>query len=226
MTSRLKVFSLALASAVFAGHAYAADLVEADPVPPTPVEAYETLTWAGFYAGAQLGYGNADGDLTALGVTASGDLDGVVAGGFAGYNWQVDNIVFGIEGDLNYVDFERSGVLGAGTTGGAEIDYIGTIGPRLGFVVDRALIYGEGGFAFAEYGLRNTTGLGTFSTDDTANGWFVGGGVDYALTDNVFVGAEYNFVSLDGDTATLGGTPVTIGDIDTHVFKARVGFKF
>lgn len=225
MTSQLKALTLALAGAVFAGHALAADLVDPDPVPPTPQEAFETFSWAGFYAGAQIGYGSADGDLNALGVATSGDLDGIVAGGLVGYNWQFDNVVFGVEADLNYVDFERNGPL-AGGTGGAEFDYLGTIGPRLGIVVDRALIYAEGGYAFAEYGLQNTTGLGSFSTDDTANGWFVGGGIDYALTDTVFVGAEYNFVSLDGDTATLGGTPITLGDVDAHVFKARVGFKF
>ncbi len=73
---------------LMAAPAVAADMPrKAAPAPmyaPLPV-----MTWAGFYAGVNAGYG-----------WASGGLDGFVGGGQLGYNWQSGNLVFGIEGDF------------------------------------------------------------------------------------------------------------------------------
>lgn len=225
MNSRLKILSAGLAATLFAGTALAADVIEPDPTPPPPEVAYENFTWGGFYVGGQLGYGTADTSVSAGGVSASGDADGFLVGGFAGYNWQFDNIVVGIEGDLSYADLDASSNI-AGVTGDADVDYVGTIGPRLGYAIDRTLLYVEGGYAFANIGADLTTVDGRFDDDSNASGYFVGAGVDYAFTDNIFLGAEYNYADFGSETLNFGGTDVNVGDTDAHIFKGRVGFKF
>ncbi|MDT9105928.1 outer membrane beta-barrel protein, partial [Escherichia coli] len=68
---------------------------------PAPVAELPVASWAGAYAGVNLGYGFS-------GRTRLEDQDtrinknGFVGGAFAGYNWQQDNFVYGVEGDLGY----------------------------------------------------------------------------------------------------------------------------
>lgn len=207
------------------GPVLAADVIDSDPTPPTPQEAYESFTWSGFYVGGQLGYGTADTNLSTAAASAGGDIDGFLGGGFAGYNWQFDSIVVGIEGDLSYAGIDNS-ITTPGIVGSAGIDYIGTIGPRIGYAFDRTLFYVEGGYAFANKTADLTTGGATFSDDSNASGYFVGVGADYAFTDTIFVGAEYNYAEFDSETLNLGGTSTTIGDTDAHIFKGRIGVKF
>jgi len=225
MNSRLTIISAAFAATLMSGAAMAADIIEPDPAPPPPEVAYENFTWGGFYAGGQLGYGTADTSVSGAGVAASGDADGFLIGAFAGYNWQYDSIVLGVEGDLSYADLDASSTIN-GITGNSDVDYVGTIGPRLGYALDRTLLYVEGGYAFANIGADATTLAGRFDDDSNASGYFAGVGVDYAFTDNVFAGAEYNYADFGSETLNFGGTPVTIGDTEAHIFKARVGYKF
>lgn len=98
--------------------------------PPTVVAAYN---WTGFYIGGNLGYswGRASSvetftDATSGAVLSSSadrfDMNGVIGGGQAGYNWQADRWLFGVETDL-----QGSGQKGntpfscAGGTAGATV---------------------------------------------------------------------------------------------------------
>src|SRR5262245_42749208 len=61
------------------------------PYPGSPPAYLERPSiWQGLYAGAHLGWGS------------SGSLDGVVGGGQVGYNWQVNQIVYGLEADASF----------------------------------------------------------------------------------------------------------------------------
>ena len=61
--------------------------------------------WSGFYVGAQVGAGAnvsdflCDGDCDAFVLDAS--LNNILAGGYVGYNYQIDRFVVGVEGDLS-----------------------------------------------------------------------------------------------------------------------------
>lgn len=147
---------------------------------PLPV-----FSWAGFYAGGNLGYGlgqsNSDTSLTGLGLgrfafTHSDplNLDGVLGGAQIGYNWQVSpNWVTGLEADWqgsdvsaiqNYSDAYSGaghllGVVATGTgntTYDASISWFGTARGRVGYVWDQLLIYGTGGLAYGEVRVGGT----------------------------------------------------------------------
>src|SRR6266581_9798781 len=93
---------IATASIVaFTQIASAADLPIRAPVYQAPIIA-PIYNWTGFYAGLNIGgsWGHQDGALvdTVFGdiVTSSPHLDGVIGGGQIGYNWQVNQWVFGL----------------------------------------------------------------------------------------------------------------------------------
>jgi len=140
---------------VFAHTALAADLgVRAAAPPPAPIAV--APTWTGFYAGVNGGWGWTDfhTSQTPFGATAIADIggsfsnrssiDGGVAGGQLGYNWQAGNWVFGVEGDFDGASISgaQTGVFpsllgGPGATNGFEvygnINWLASIRGRLGY---------------------------------------------------------------------------------------------
>src|SRR5579863_4242984 len=87
------------------GTAFAADLPseKGPPVyaPPPPPPAF---TWTGVYIGGQVGYGWGSSGVydqtAALPLTNYSD-SGIVGGAHIGYNYQISQVVFGLEGDVN-----------------------------------------------------------------------------------------------------------------------------
>jgi outer membrane immunogenic protein len=246
-----------LSSVAFLGltaGALAADLPSR--VAPVPMAAIPVFTWTGFYVGVNAGYGwgnNSDDVLfvapgTVVGApTASGTIafsdsrrDGFVGGGQIGYNYQFGSVVVGVEADIQWADLGNGGV-GVVTSGafpvgfvpavrGNGLDWFGTVRGRLGFAFDRALIYATGGFAYGGGG--NNNGI---NNDDTSTGWALGGGVEYAFTNNLTFGIEGLWVNLDRNRddviGFVGATPVVATGIDNNdndffVARAKVNFKF
>ncbi len=162
--------------------------------PPAPI-----FTWTGFYLGVEGGgdfrqYKDGFGGYTV-------DKDAGLIGGVLGYNWQVSNFILGLEGDA-------AGVLGgnkAFTPNGVAIynnsfnsNYAAAIRGRVGIpVFDRALLYVAGGVAFGDTKTGfSTTGIAAQSYTTSRTGWTIGGGVDYAFTDNWIGRIEYRYVDL------------------------------
>lgn len=191
--------------------AYAADAVEQIPSAPVAVETMPTFTWSGPYIGAHTGYGWGDGDLQGFG---SENFDGWRLGAFAGYNWQFSSgFVAGIEGDVNY-DWSD-----AGYGGGVSVDngFSGSVRGRVGYALDRTLIYAAGGWTATNVDL-NAPGA---DDDDTLNGWTIGAGVDHAFTDNIFGRLEYRY--NDYGSGNLSGADF---DFNQHIIQVGIGVKF
>lgn len=196
----------------FATAAMAADLPAYEPAPAVaaPVPSF---SWTGAYVGVQAGY--AWGDTNLGGVKPKG----YVVGGYAGYNFQLDNspVVVGVETDFNYADIDdRSG--GAKSSS----DWTGATRGRVGYAFDHFLVYGAGGVAYADREVR-VAGVGKDSK--TAIGWTAGGGLEYAATDNVLVRAEYRYTDLGSDKFKFGGA-TTKSDYTEHRVLAGVAYKF
>lgn len=182
-------------------------------------------------------------------------------GGQIGYNFQfVNNFVLGAEADLQFLGFDDDMSAAVSTTGfpavgftparrGTEgIDWFGTVRLRAGYALDRTLIYATGGLAYGSgdatrYESTNTNRV-FLDDSDVSFGWTLGAGVEYAWTDNLIVGLEGLYVSLDRDTdlTNFAGTyqPGGVGpifpvaaagdssddDIEFGVVRARLNYKF
>jgi len=241
MLKHTAIIGLALVGAVSA--ASAADLPRAMPMkaPPPPVPLF---TWNGFYIGANVGgkWAFIDDTVTSGGtsVTFSDDRNSSwIAGGQLGYNWQAPGSpwVFGIEGDIDAQDFHRDRVIGAaigpfiaGDTFSFESKWQASLRGRIGYAIDRTLLYATGGAAFTQVkGTATLVGLGTATDDRTRTGATVGGGLEYAFTNNVSLGIEGRYTWYGDETfnTTIGGIPVnhTIS-LNTAEVMGKLNFRF
>ncbi len=120
--------------------------------------------------------------------------DGFVIGGQIGYNWQWNYWLLGLEGDASFVDNSDDNFFV-----GAEQNFLASIRGRLGFAVDRFLVYGTGGAAWAGFDVDFVDPV--FNDDEiTTFGWVAGGGIEYAFTDNVTFGVEFLHYEFDDES--------------------------
>jgi outer membrane immunogenic protein len=209
---------------IAAGAASAADLPsrKGPVVAPVYVPAF---TWTGFYVGANAGYGF--GNMDSVGVNAFGDLDGFVGGGQIGYNYQIGQIVLGVEADFQGADLKAgSSFAGLGIVGEGKTEWFGTVRGRVGFAYDRFLPYITGGLAYGNVKTTLAPGVtinGLNSDDNTHTGWTLGAGVEYAFTNNIVAGVEYLYVDL-GDKKVFNGAD-KVGT-DFSLVRARLSYKF
>ncbi|MFC3694763.1 outer membrane protein [Chenggangzhangella methanolivorans] len=180
----------ALALAVPA--AQAADLPAYEPAPAV-VAPVPSFSWSGPYIGAQVGHGWQR--------AVNQKSNGWMLGGFLGYNYQFDAspVVVGVETDFNWSDQDGRKAARGGTTR-TNSDWNGATRARVGYAWDRVLVYGAAGLAYADREVKRSPGG---KDSKTATGWTVGGGVDVAVTDNVFVRGEYRYTDYGKDTFRL-----------------------
>jgi outer membrane immunogenic protein len=216
--------------------ARAADMTVAPrPAPSTYIPAQ--FFWTGFYMGAGLG----DGWGTAPFVdplftgTATPSINGLLVTAVAGINYQFSSVVVGVEGDF-------TGAFVKGTAVDAPLDSLQTkvfwtasITGRLGWAIDRLLIYGKGGVAF-DYDRDTVTIPNGASVMGTANhvGWTVGGGAEYAITEHWTARLEYDYFKFASKAFSFSGPAAvpafampggTVG-ITLNEIKGIMAYKF
>ena len=216
--------------------ALAADL----PYAKAPVVATPVYDWSGYYVGVFGGgglgnhnYNNANGFAGFANFTVNYASTGAVGGGEAGYNWQTGNYLFGVEADGFW-----SGIKGndasqqLGVIDQSNLRWGGTLRARGGVTVDRLLLFFTGGWAFGDI-LHTSTAAG-FPVDQFTNhqsGLTAGGGIAYAITNNVIGKIEYRYYDLGrynrtGNPLTPNGQlPYTV-DNTYSVVTLGVDFKF
>jgi outer membrane immunogenic protein len=215
--------------------------------PASVITAAPVFTWTGFYAGVQAGYAWGEDETDPLfdGIpgfstsVTSYDVEGFVGGGHAGFNYQIGSIVLGVEGDVEAaaVDGDRRWnnevIPGVSATAKSEIKVQGSLRGRVGFALDRMLVYGTAGFAFATieniYTSSNGASTITETFDDTKWGWTGGAGVEYAITNSLTARVEYRYTQLEDyrNASTL----IAVGraaeqEPDFHTVRAGVSYRF
>ena len=213
------------------GYALAADLPPAAPPPRAPATYVPTIApvynWGGFYIGANGGY--SFGSSTWTPGTSSFNVNGAVAGGTVGANFQTGSVVFGIEGDWDWSNITGSTTAGTaapclGTTCTTADSWLATLRGRVGYAVDRVLIFGTAGGAFGD--IKASIPAGTTTTNKA--GWTAGGGLEFAITDNITAKGEYLFVDLTNGSCTVGACGAASPSVKfyTSVIRAGLNFKF
>ncbi|OCW55842.1 outer membrane protein [Hoeflea olei] len=209
-TRKLALLAAAL-TLPLAGPVLAADaIMEQPPEPPVAEVLPQTFVWAGGYVG---GYGEYKwGKFDVL----PGDADGFGGGLYGGYNWQSDNIVYGLEADIGY---SGADVTSAGFTGEQGVN--GSLRARLGLDVNPFLLYATGGIAATNAELSSLAG----SDKNTHLGWTVGAGAEAFVTDTITTRLEYRYTDYGSEDYNIGGTNVSTG-FDDHSVRLGIGMKF
>jgi outer membrane immunogenic protein len=217
--------------------------------------------YIGLHAGGGWGRGSVIGDPLPSPVTYGFvqqnipvNGSGGVAGGQVGYNWQVSPaFLLGVEADASWSGIRGTGAVGPiqsippgavyvpGSIASASrnIDWLGTVRGRVGYTSGRFLGYATGGIAWA--GVKDAadeaflTGVNNpGSSSSTKTGWVVGGGLEYAVTNNWILRGEYLHYDLTGDSFIGARVPVlpTFGVLYTYdrtrldVVRVGIDYKF
>jgi outer membrane immunogenic protein len=213
-------------------------------------------SWTGFYIGANVGgaWANSDphtstvfGDtgyfspssVPAVNSTGIQSLhpSGFTGGIQAGYNWQLNSFLLGLEGDFEALSLRgstsKSGVYPCCApssfvvSSSVSTDWLATIRGRAGFVAGNWLFYGTAGVAFsdvkASWGFSDDcgtqascsgpgapNGAESAAVSSTRTGWTAGAGVEAKLSDHWTWKAEYLYVDLGSVSATGFITPSTL----------------
>ncbi len=195
-----------------------------------------------------------DAPVVAAAGTGSMSKAAFVGGGQAGYNWQVNAVVFG--GEVDFDSFHArlsrtgSGVLpfAGGTftiTSSASTDVLFTARGRIGWAFDNLLLYGTGGLAETKLSASNLyadtstppgPGIGAWNASAIKIGWTAGGGLEWALNRNWSVKAEYLFVKfgsinasgivISGSLTGYGSAINTSTDLTAQIARAGFNYKF
>ena len=219
----LGVLSL-VASAGSAGSAGAADLPYRYQQPVNKGPIYSPIfTWTGFYLGINGGGGWGRSRWDTLDTF---DVSGALIGATVGYNVQMNQVVFGVEGDIDWSGLEGS-VNPLLCPGGCNIrnNWLATVRGRIGYAFDRFLPYLTGGFALGNIDATLPILVGT---NQTNAGWTVGAGLEFGVTNNVSFKAEYLYVDLGRTNCGLNCGFLANGDVSfyANVLRAGVNFRF
>ena len=219
-------------------------------------------SWTGLYIGGHVGAVWSSGDSrwdplpdpVAFGAdTIRQSLkDTSFAGGLhIGYNYMfMPAWVAGIEADWTWTDNNASETTrwtiagaplppGEVTTMSRKIEWLSTIRGRIGYaVMPQALLYATGGFAFGHVKYDASARNGgpynvAFSDRTTKTGYALGGGLEWALTNNWLLRGEYLFYHLGSESGTATSTVLPAfpsgfnwDSINIHTARLGLSYKF
>jgi len=208
----------------FTGAAAAADLSRPPPPQayPAPV-VVPVYNWTGFYFGINGGgaFGSSAWDRT-----GSRDISGGLVGAQLGYNRQIGQAVFGVEGDIDLADIDGSTTNLCPASCKTSDSWLSTVRGRLGYAADRFMPFVTGGVAFGNV-QASTAGFPQASADRT--GWTIGGGLEAALGGPWTAKAEYLYVDLGSFNCGLncgGGLVSDNVSFHTNILRAGVNYRF
>jgi outer membrane immunogenic protein len=227
----MKKLALTAIAVLAATAASAADMrmpVKAPPPAPAPL----IYSWSGLYIGGHVGGAKAERCLSIVefNTEVCRDRTGWLGGGQVGYNFQTGAFVFGVEfsgsfAGLNgnsrtFPNFPNAWFHSDGKS-------LLLLTGRVGFAADRALFYITGGGAWSRNEVTLYYNGSSASRDVDRQGWTIGGGIEYAFTQNWSFAGQYNFVDLGGRDVTFNLLNLhghTSNEL--HVFTARLNYRF
>lgn len=214
---------------------------------PAPVAAARTCDggkFAGFYAGAAVGYGGHDAKGTnvydplsvSYGASEKFDDSGFAASFYSGYNVQCGQLVVGYESDYNWIDANAE-VGDCCNYLNSDLKWYGTSRLRFGLVRnENMMFYVTGGIAYAKIdtkaGVDDLAGSSAnWSDSDWHFGWTAGGGVEFLRDDRWSIRAEAFYVDVGdktysySDTTCLGTCEGRV-NYENEFWVARVGLTY
>ena len=195
----------------------------------------------------------------------SGTASGILAGGQLGFNYELPaHVVLGFEADLDGSSFHGLTTFCSTGTGGPllghgancetsnnKLEQFSTVRGRIGYAFDKVLVYGTGGFAWERsststiatcvtiagscpgHGVKFTDGSSEASA--TLSGWAAGVGIEWALTPQWILRAEYLHLTFDrgAENVSASGTASRVpfavagrNSMSNDVDFARVGLSY
>ena len=246
-TALLAASALAVA---LVGQAAAADL----PVVPAYRAAPVLIgyNWNGVYVGANVGWSGAQSNVSwtpnlsafpadgaAIAAASNNRLtsNSVTGGAQTGYNWQAGNFLAGLEGDVSFMNNNATfNTTAPNLSESAQMNWLVTVRPRVGYVWDNWLFYATGGWAYSRVTFNDAvlSSAGQIGTTFQRNksGYAVGAGVEYGIAGGWSAKLEYLYVNLgsvDGFMGPGAGASTIIGvnhDMVDNIVRVGINYRF
>ncbi|RCL03901.1 MAG: outer membrane immunogenic protein [Candidatus Tokpelaia sp. JSC161] len=236
-------FALAASS-----QAQAADIVRPSELENTTavVSTPQAFSWEGFYGGGQIGYslGTAKSnsslekpkispfatdsnskdsnskDSNSKDSNASNNTEyktkSLLGGIYAGYNFDADlNTIIGLETDFLFntnTQKQKDDEL-------VKQKWSGSTRAKAGYAVDHFLPYVAAGISYTNLTFANSGETKTYA------GWTIGSGIDYAVTNNILIRAEYRYNDF-GKKAWNEKSDNFQAQYGSNDFRFGVAYKF
>jgi len=204
------------------------------------------INWAGPYIGAQVGASNSQSSYDTSGPSEHFDQSKTksIYGFQGGYNFSInDHFLIGAEASYlnNFNDsFTTSAAqLTSNRSRNSRVNEIWTVAPRLAYISDKWLGFVKGGFASANFnffGVNTSSELKTAEFNTRANGWILGLGAEYLLSDHISAGIEYDHMNFNIGThqvvplngIILSATNNYLANINPNIdaLYLRLNYKF
>ena len=170
----------------------------------------------GPYVGVQAGWNQDKVDIPTATTVEAEKRDAFVGGIYAGYDSQIaENIVLGVEGGFQITADDD--VVGPNSLYSVDQRYAFDVSARAGYVIgEDTLAYVRGGYANSRVRVTDLSAASAGYDSDNLDGWFVGGGVERKVLDNVSARVEYRYYQYDFGT----------DDIERHQVLAGVAYRF
>ena len=159
------------------------------------------FSWTGFYLGGHGGYSWAD---VSSEFAFPGDpypttkTNGPIGGVHVGYQRQLGQLVLGAEAGVTQLrEFRQRRAISPGPRqlgGIPRLEDLGYIGAKIGWSSGKWLPYIAGGYAVVDVSKRqfaSGTGATQLTSSERQDGWYLGAGVDWALSSNWIFGVDY-----------------------------------
>ncbi|MEN0001305.1 MAG: outer membrane beta-barrel protein [Pseudomonadota bacterium] len=202
------------------------------PAPTGSFAGATPVSFTGFYVGAA---------AAATGLTHNASLppfplalNGIGAEGIAGrlqagYDYEFANgIVAGVQADIAYGNITTEGTLTSGGPNGSlniDQEYSWSIVGRLGYKIGpRTMFYGLAGYTEEQYDINVSGGVGSIF-DFRTKGFVAGGGIETAVTEQLFVGLEYRYAQTLEEFPLLGPIGIDL-EPSSHTGMLTAKFKF
>ena len=218
---------LAFAAAVAATTvALSAPAVAAEP--PLPAR-----SWTGFYAGLHGGWGWGTTEIydpvifSPVFNPTVVKYNGPLAGGQAGFNWQMGNFVLGAEVDGSWAfvrgnSSRNQGVISSSTKNDFGYRSLATATGRVGYTMGQWLAYAKGGGAWANIDVTTSIAPDPVTYNSSLLGAVGGAGFEVAFLRNVSAKAEYNYIWLPVDHLRYA-SPNTVSSLEHRIHVVKFG---
>jgi outer membrane immunogenic protein len=165
-------------------------------------------------------------------------MNGGLVGGTLGCNYQLSNVVLGLEGDYSWAINKQGNGLEippfdpAGISGTKE-QWLGTVRGRLGFTpVEQWLVYVTGGYAVASVQASVVDAALQIDVTETKtrSGWTAGFGTEWAFWNNWTGKIEYLYVAFRDtsyfEAQPAGVTPRTGVPLNDNIIRLGLNYRF
>lgn len=253
---------LLLATTVLAGFASAATAADLRTAPAAvPAIAPMVVNWTGFYVGAHAGWLGSNHNTAVINLPGVGTdnafgtytRSGFNGGLYAGYNFQMQQLVLGVEADIGFGPGATvtSPSLAFATAGGGNIggtrdglNWNGHLRARAGWAIGQFMPFIAAGLAFGEQRLGNVVTAGSNPVGATLfgprtisrTGYSIGAGADFMFTRNLVGRIEYIFDDYGSNSGGLGAfdanafgaglTGTVRSRLTTSTVRAGLAYRF